>query len=305
MESVMTKENQQRLTKKELLKIKKEEKKKKKAEVDKLVQHHIDICMKFLDDAYAEVMCNLEEANNQLLIMSDYLVQEKLKLQKAVKANDLDLIEELAENSAEVTEEFILRFTRLIVPTRKNSVAEPLAKGGEQASKYLNNLIEKLERQGHKNALYIAQLITNQIRRRASEYADLTCEDFYVDNAYMTMFSEALHDYTEYLEDLRALGLKDSFEVEEVEVEDKKLKKIVSNSRLRCTHSDMMNFAKAMGYEENRQTNTTHRIWKHKETGISMPIPAKGNRTLPQGTMSRILKQMNLTRKDLAEFLGK
>ena len=59
------------------------------------------------------------------------------------------------------------------------------------------------------------------------------------------------------------------------------------------------------GYEETRQTNTTHRIWKHKETGASLPIPAKGGKTLPQGTMSRMLKQMNLKRSDLAQYLNK
>lgn len=293
-----------RLTKKQLLEIKRKEKQRKKQEAEELIQKHVDVCMKFLDDAYAEVIENLDDANNQLLKMSNFLAEEKLKLQKAVKANDLELIEELAENSTEVTQSFILQFTKLIVPTRRNSVATPLATAGEQASDYLNNLIEKLERNGHKNALYIAQMIMNRVKARASEYADMTCIEFYASNPYMEMFSSALHEYTEYLQGLKVLD-EESFEIEEIEIDNKKLKKVVSNSRLRCTHTDMMNFAKANNYEEIRQTNTTHRIWKNKETGISLPIPAKGGKTLPQGTMSRILRQMNLTRKDLAEFLSK
>lgn len=294
-----------KITKKELLKAKRIEKQKKKEQLDKLIQKHVEECMVFLDDAYASVMQNLEDANNQLLEMSNYLAQEKQNLQKAIKEENYELLEEMAENSALITDKFIKQFAKLIVPAKKDSVATPLAKAGEQASEYLNNLIADLESKGHKNALYIAQIVLNRIKAKASEYADLTCKDFYSDNPYMEMFGETLQEYTEFLESLKDLGYDEAFDIEEVEVDNKKLKKVVSNSRLRCSHTDMMNFAKAMGYEENRQTNTTHRIWKNKETGISLPIPAKGNRTLPQGTMSRMLKQMNLTRNDLANFLQK
>ena len=297
-------ESTRKISKKELLKLKKLEKLKKKQEIELIVQQNTEICNAFLDEAYEQVINNLEDANNQLLNMSNFLAEEKLKLQKAVKANDLELIEELADNSSDITDEFIINFTKLIIPAKRNSVATPLVKAGEQASDHLNNLVNTLEFKGHKNALYIAQIVMNRVKERASEYADMTCHEFYAENPYLDMFNSSLQEYTEYLKSLSDLGYSD-IEVEEIEIEDKKLKKIVSNSRLRCTHTEMMNFARAMGYEENRQTNTTHRIWKNKETGVSLPIPAKGNRTLPQGTMSRMLKQMNLTRKDLAEFLGK
>lgn len=296
--------NIKKIPKKELLKLKKLEKQKKKQEVEKLITKHTCICSTFLDDAYTEVLSNLENANNQLLNMSNYLSEEKLKIQKAIKANDLELAEELIENSTEITDEFVSNFSKLIIPAKRDSVASPLVKAGQQASEYLGNMIDDLERSGHKNALYIAQIVMNKVKEKGSEYADMTCHDFYAQNPYLDMFGSTLHEYTEYLKSLIDLGFEE-IEIEEVEIENKKLKKVVSNSRLRCTHTDMMNFAKAMGYEENRQTNTTHRIWKNKETGISLPIPAKGNRTLPQGTMSKMLKQMNLTRKDLAEFLGK
>jgi predicted RNA binding protein YcfA (HicA-like mRNA interferase family) len=293
-----------KISKKEILKLKKLEKSKKKQELEKLITKHTKECSAFLEDAYIEVISNLEDANNQLLNMSNYLSEEKVKIQKAIKVNDIELAEELIENSTDITDDFILSFSKLIRPAERDSVATPLVKAGQQANDYLNTLIRNLEKNGHKNALYIAQIIMNKVKDKGSEYANMTCHDFYVENPYLDMFAGALRDYTDYIKSLTDLGYSD-IEIEEVEIENKRLKKLVSNSRLRCTHTDMMNFAKAMGYEENRQTNTTHRIWKNKETGISLPIPAKGNRTLPQGTMSRMLKQMNLTRKDLAKFLGK
>lgn len=74
------------------------------------------------------------------------------------------------------------------------------------------------------------------------------------------------------------------------------------NNRLRCTFSQMNDFIKHKGFEKVRQKSTTHAIWKHPETGVSIPIPNK-NGTIPQGTMSKILKQINSQRSELAEFI--
>lgn len=292
-------------TKKERLKLRKEEKKLRKEETATLIKKHTIICLKYLDDAYQEVIENLNNANNQLLEMSNYLTHEKLKLQKAVKLKNLELIEELADNSAIITEKFIMEFTKLIIPAKKDSIAEPLSRAGDEASRYLNELIIELENSKCKNAHYVVQLVMNKVKAKASEYANFICKEFYAENVYMTMFGEALKEYTEYLQSIKDLHIEEDYEITEIEINNEKVKSVVSRSRLRCTHTDMMNFAKANNYEEIRQTNTTHRIWKNKETGISLPIPAKGGKTLPQGTMSRMLRQMNLTRKDLAEFLSK
>lgn len=74
--------------------------------------------------------------------------------------------------------------------------------------------------------------------------------------------------------------------------------------RLRCTYNDMKKYAKYNGYEECRQGNTTHKIWKNSDTGKSIPIPNKSG-TIPQGTVSKILKQMETSRNELACFLYK
>ena len=285
---------------KQKLKEKKAEKIKKKKEIEAIIDENYNKCVKIIDDAYAKILGNLDEANNKLLNMSNVLTQEKQKLQIAIKQGRTEDIEEIIENGFEMTDEFISDFIRLTIPRKNNSIATPLAEAGNKACAFLDRLEMNLNLLNNKNATYITSAITNKLIAKSNEYSDLVCTDFYVNNPFITMFNEALDDYNQYVKSLD--GLLD-MEIEEVEVEEK-IYKISSHSRLRCTHADMMNFAKAMGYEEVRQTNTTHRIWKHKETGLSLPIPAKGGKTIPQGTMSRILNQMHLKRQDLVEFLN-
>lgn len=289
-----------RTSKKKELQKRKQEKLKKRNETEQLIKENYEKCIKIVDDAYAKVLGNLEDANNKLLNMSNVLTQEKQKIQVAVKHGKKEEVEQLIEDGFEMTDEFIKDFIRLTLPRKNNSVATPLAEAGNEACTFLDRLELDLSLMNNKNAIYITSAISNKLIAKSNEYSDLVCGDFYSNNPFISMFNEALNDYNEYVKSLEAIL---DVEIEEVEVEEK-IYKISSNSRLRCTHTDMMNFAKAMGFEEIRQTNTTHRIWKHKESGLSLPIPAKGGKTLPQGTMSRILNQMGLKRQDLVEFLN-
>lgn len=74
--------------------------------------------------------------------------------------------------------------------------------------------------------------------------------------------------------------------------------------RLRVNYRDMKKFMKYKGFEEYRHASCTHVIYKHKKTGKTVPVPSKKG-TLPQGTVSNILKQINSNRKELAKFLYK
>ena len=74
--------------------------------------------------------------------------------------------------------------------------------------------------------------------------------------------------------------------------------------RLRVTYKDLKKFMKANNYYEYRQKSSTHVIFKNKDTNQTIPIP-KMPGTICQGTVSKILKQMNLTRNDLAKFIHK
>lgn len=287
-------------SKKQKIKEKKVEKLKKKKETEAIIDENYNKCVKIIDDAYAKILGNLDDANNKLLNMSNVLTQEKQKLQIAIKQGRTEDIEEIIENGFEMTDEFINDFIKLTMPRKNNSIATPLAEAGNKACVFLDRLEMDLNLLNNKNAAYITSAISNKLIAKSNEYSDLVCTDFYINNPFITMFNESLNEYNQYVKSLDGLL---NMDIEEVEVEEK-IYKISSHSRLRCTHADMMNFAKAMGYEEIRQTNTTHRIWKHKETGLSLPIPAKGGKTIPQGTMSRILNQMHLKRQDLVEFLN-
>ena len=72
--------------------------------------------------------------------------------------------------------------------------------------------------------------------------------------------------------------------------------------RLRVTYKDLKNFMNFYGFYEHRQKSSTHIIYKNKITGQTIPVPYS-NGTICQGTVSKILKQMNLNRNDLAKYL--
>lgn len=73
-------------------------------------------------------------------------------------------------------------------------------------------------------------------------------------------------------------------------------------SRLRVKYRDMKNFMNYLGFEESRHASCTHVVYKHKDTGLSVPVPSKKG-TIPQGTISKILKQIGSDRNELAKFL--
>lgn len=88
----------------------------------------------------------------------------------------------------------------------------------------------------------------------------------------------------------------------DTDIKNKKIFKF--NDRLRITYKDLKKFMNYCNYYEYRQKSSTHIIFKNNTTGHTIPIPYSPG-TICQGTVSKILKQMNLTRSDLAEFLYK
>ena len=136
----------------------------------------------------------------------------------------------------------------------------------------------------------------------------MICEDFYSNNEYFKAYVNTYYDYEEVVKLYRReliiqKRLEDDSVIENPDNQNQKDNSC--NGRLRVTHSDMIDFAKYMGFEEDRQGNSTHRVFRHPETGISVPIPAKKGKDMPQGTMSMLLKQMGYKRSDLAKFLAR
>lgn len=88
----------------------------------------------------------------------------------------------------------------------------------------------------------------------------------------------------------------------DMDADIKAVKKVKFNNRLRINYKDLKKFMNYYNYYEFRQKSSTHVIYKHKYTGHTIPVPYSPG-TICQGTVSSIVKQMNLTRSDLAHFL--
>ncbi len=54
-----------------------------------------------------------------------------------------------------------------------------------------------------------------------------------------------------------------------------------------------------LGYEPYRQAAGSHEIWWHPVTGCRTTIPNHGPRDIPAGTLAKILRDLNLSLKDL------
>lgn len=73
--------------------------------------------------------------------------------------------------------------------------------------------------------------------------------------------------------------------------------------KLRVKYKDMKKFMIYKGFKETRYASSTHVMYKNNE-GLSVPVPNKKG-TMAQGTVSKILKQINSNRIELAQFLYK
>ena len=76
------------------------------------------------------------------------------------------------------------------------------------------------------------------------------------------------------------------------------------NEPIRIKYKTLIGFMESQNYEFHRRNKSTHMIYKNHATGKTIPIPFKKG-TIAQGTIARILKEMELTRTDLAKYIYK
>lgn len=175
-------------------------------------------------------------------------------------------------------------------------MAKSLPKSAKKIAQVIQEAKNKLK--DYSDSKYLINLMQKKLYDNIKEYNQLTVSGLLNDNWHLDVYISTRNDLINYVEQV----MEEYVEVETEELENKELKKIKFKQRLRVTYDELQKFAKYMGYEEVRQGNTTHRVWRHPDSGLSNPIPNKSG-TVPQGTVSRILKQMELTRSDLADFL--
>jgi predicted RNA binding protein YcfA (HicA-like mRNA interferase family) len=280
-------------------KVKREEKQAKKQEREHIINVYMNKILSKLDDDYLESIEIIDGLNNELMQRTIEFQAIEDEVKKAIRNNEpAESIINMIDIISKHNENFIntLRFKDLLVKELTQmlpSVAKNVMAVLEEAKTELNN---------NKNSNYILSIIQNQSLKKIDEYNQFIIYGFFKDNPYMEMYVHARNSFVEFSTNVLEELNEEDVDVYTEEIEGIEVKKVKFTQRLRCTYNELQDFARSRGYEDNRQGNTTHAIWKNTETGKSMPIPNKSG-TIPQGTMSRILKQMDLNRADLANFL--
>lgn len=294
------------LLKKEEASLKKKIKDEKKKTRQIIIDKHINICFEMIDESYNILLKEIEDFNLELVSMSENIKNKSNELEKYISLDDTENIKKNIKETFEISDKYFKRVSDYITPGGRNSITRPLVDASKKLNKYLNNLETTLTLSKNKNATYITSLVFTTAKKRSDEYCKMVCDDFYDNNEYFKALEYTYYDYEEIIKTYRRNLIKEKRLNDESEIENIPTpKEICCQGRLRITHTDMMDFAKAMGFEEDRQSSSTHRVFKNHETGVSVPIPAKKGKDMPQGTMSMLLKQMGFKRKDLAKFLSK
>ena len=80
------------------------------------------------------------------------------------------------------------------------------------------------------------------------------------------------------------------------------MKKQKTNNRVRVNYKQLIKFLQSLGYEETRRNRSDHVIYKNSANRTTVVPDDRG--TVPIGTLMSVLKQVDCTRQDLANFLN-
>lgn len=292
--------------KKEKLIKKREEKERRKNEKKEIINKHNEICLAMLDEGFISLIENVDIFNKKIENMTLNLSIDINNLKKYISNNSTEEIKEIIKEISVKVDDYIKEISEFITPIGFNNAFSPLDKTRKEVGKYLDNLDLTLKLNNNRNHQYIVSSLMNKVHNKYLEYINLIFEGFYDDNMYLMSFECTYYEFEEIVNEYKNKLIeenKEGGEDEEV-IQISSINKI-NGGRLRVTHSEMISFAESKGYVADRQSSSTHKIFKNVETGLSIPIPSKKGKDLPQGTMSKILKQMGTTRKELAMFLGR
>ena len=275
-----------------------------KKEREELTKGYLDEIQKIVDKEYINMSIVLEEFNEDLeasTLKYNTLINQIHALIKN-ECMDIELLEtvmsEITEMENHNNELYEVITSRDL---NKNKVLKHLPEIAEKVT----CVLEKAERelQGHKNQAYICSLVMNRSFDLFKHYNAFIIDTALESNDYIDMYIDARENFLDFIEKCKKeleekISKYDTDDKMEVVIEEN----IKYNQRLRVEYSDLCNFLKYKGYECNRQGSTTHAVWKHTETGHSVPLPNKSG-TIPQGTTSKVLKQIGSNRSELAQYL--
>ena len=272
-------------------------KKKEKEKREVIINSYITKVKALLEDAYIDMAVIIEEFNEELVKATVNYNSIRTEIIGALKqTDDIDALEEIAQKAIESEKRNIdLYLTITSENINENKILKQIAKVSSSIKDVINEANRNLK--GQKNDVYMTSIIIDRSTKLFLKYHNEMIEASLDSNAFIDNYINAREDFLDFLNNIE--------EVEENSNNTKVIKEIDANikykERLRISYYELEKFLKYKGFESVRQGNTTHAIWKNK-AGLSIPVPNK-SRTMPQGTVSKILRMINSNRHELAQFL--
>lgn len=276
-------------------------KQKEKAEREEF----INSCMKEINDeldrSYIVIDDMLEKISKDFVDSAIKIEEYKQSLIHIAYRDDLDKesysdykeVKDIITNIEEIRKNMNSKYIDMFSDSTENSILQ-LA---EESINKIADIIKSIQAdiKGQKNDFLILSILLDRSKKILEEYNTYIVESVLESNPYIDAYIETEESYYNFL--LEIVGDKEDNPEDITQEEMRKY-----NDRLRVEYSDLSRFLTLKGYVCVRQNSTTHAIWRNEELGISVPLPNKSG-TVPQGTVSKLLRIINSNRYELAEFI--
>lgn len=284
---------------KERIKQKQLAKKQAKEEKEIIINEYMSKIKDILDDNYLEISVVIDKFKEDLISAS--ITYEDIKREMiAILSNtgNVDDLEEIAQKAINFEKDCQLYLTAFSRDEDTNAIYKLLRIATDKVKDVIADAVKELY--GKKNDNYIITLLISRCKRELDTYNDYIIDTALESNEYIETYLTARESFIDYVMTMK--DKTDSALSEYNQTINKLNNSIKYKERLRVSYYELENFLTYKGYERVRQTSTTHAIWKHIKTGNSIPLPNK-SRTVPQGTVSKVLRLINSDRQELAQFL--
>lgn len=292
------------MTKKEQRIKKQAEKLRAKQERESIVNSYLGKIQDIIDQGYLDITESLEDFNKQLELGAVKYMDIETQIKSLLKTEDFDedKLEELLDTISEMEKKNNELYDTITSRDLKtNKLLKHLPGMAEKVADIIQQSNDDLV--GNKNQAYIVSMITNRSFDVFKSYNAYIADTALESNEYIDMYIDTRENFLDFINESRKelenriLSYENGQQAETIIEEN-----IKYNQRLRVDYTELCDFLKHKGYECDRQGSTTHAVWKHTETGHSVPLPNKSG-TIPQGTTSKVLKQIGSSRNELANYL--
>lgn len=292
------------MTKKEQRIKKQAEKLRAKQERESIVNSYLGKIQDIIDQGYLDITESLEDFNKQLELGAVKYMDIETQIKSLLKTEDFDenKLEELLDTISEMEKKNNELYDTITSRDLKtNKLLKHLPRMAEKVADIIQQSNDDLV--GNKNQTYIVSMITNRSFDVFKSYNAYIADTALESNEYIDMYIDTRENFLDFINESRKelenriLSYENGQQAEIIIEEN-----IKYNQRLRVDYTELCDFLKHKGYECDRQGSTTHAVWKHTETGHSVPLPNKSG-TIPQGTTSKVLKQIGSSRNELANYL--